>query len=175
MADQSASASSEENSEVQPTNSDDSAVIENGIEEHKEDPGETIAPVCSDVKPKTDDVAPSSSIKKKKKKKKKGDIDTVDGADDETVNSNSTKDMQIALRRMMVDDRKPRVDEDEKSKKHEFWETQPVPKLGEYYFVVLHMACDQNYSQLLPFSPCGIKLIFQHTNFLYILVDTVLV
>ena len=127
-----------------PTDSDETSadvVKENGIENIPVDSKKTEISVEPDVKPKTEDVsAIASSKKKKKKKKKKGagddndDKDTVDGdvtKETMAINSNSVKDLHKAFQKMLNDDKMSHREEEEgKIKKYEFWETQPVPKLG---------------------------------------------
>lgn len=72
---------------------------------------------------------PSSAAAKKKKKKKKKEKDVVDGEvdTDGKAQASASINQLKAFQQMILDT--PRVAEPEK--KYVFWETQPVPKLGE--------------------------------------------
>jgi len=104
--------------------------------------GETELPVGKSV----------SSKKKKKKKKGKKECcdhdhhghghavehDDMDGHDhhhdhdsSQKPSANQIKDLQKFLDAMKVDGKPPKTTEEAKKKKYLFWDTQPVPKLGD--------------------------------------------
>ena len=90
-----------------------------------------------------DPPVPGGGAKKKKKKKKKGgaskdETDSAghpaDGATDATTASQNTaimRQIQKAMAQIAVSERPVRSEEEARKKTYEFWETQPVPKLGK--------------------------------------------
>ena len=81
------------------------------------------------------DAEAGGAKKKKKKKKKKGQSDESDQLNGESSkalassasNARGVDQFQKAFQKMVIEENRP---ENGKDKKFEFWDTQPVPRLG---------------------------------------------
>lgn len=99
---------------------------QNELEQEEDD--ETIEP--------SQNVEAGGAKKKKKKKKKKGQSDESDQLNGESSkalassasNARGVDQLQKVFQKIIIEGNQPA--ENEKDKKFEFWDTQPVPKLG---------------------------------------------
>ena len=91
----------------------------------------------------------SGGSKKKKKKKKKGDVESETSPESlvpsSGVNLQSLRQLQNLQKSFELlragEVKAPKTTEEALKKKYQFWDTQPVPKLGGFCLVLFRLVC----------------------------------